>query len=54
VVVWGGTSEVGKNDTINGLNEIKEVLRRTIIPTLFRCVFHTDLIYKKTHVLIMK
>jgi predicted phosphodiesterase len=28
VVVWGGTSEVGKNETINGLNQIKEFLKK--------------------------
>jgi RNase H-fold protein (predicted Holliday junction resolvase) len=39
--VWGGTSEVGKNETINGLNQIKEFLKKNNHTNIIQmCVPH--------------
>jgi predicted phosphodiesterase len=40
-VVWGGTSEVGKNETINGLNQIKEFIKKNNHTNIIQmCVRH--------------
>jgi hypothetical protein len=44
-VVWGGRREVGKNEPTNDLNQLKDFFKKIIIPTLFSCVYHIDLIY---------